>query len=183
MKPARERQGQPDCTASAKLPSSVRVGIPMRQKASTDTGTKGRVVDHLPINVPLGGVPGSNQKPGGARNDPSKGGSRRVDDGNITHHKPARDHEHDIPRREGGHQEGPVSGRGPKGQERGPDRPAAPERPPGPAQGHQRGALGGQRHSLLRRRRARVQQKGRQGARKGWERSGRGAPPWCGHPP
>jgi hypothetical protein len=56
---------------------------------------------HLPIRMPLGGVPGSGRKPGGTRSAHSKGGSRRVDDGNGTHHKPAREYEHDFPRAPG----------------------------------------------------------------------------------
>jgi hypothetical protein len=95
---------------------------------------------HLPLGTPIGGVTGSSSIPGGARSAPSIGGSRRVDDGNVTHHKPARKYKHDVPpglriRGEGGHRESPGSGRGFVGQERGPGRPAAPERPPGPAQG------------------------------------------------
>jgi hypothetical protein len=52
---------------------------------------------HLPIRKPLGGVPGSGRKPGGACSTPSEGCSRRVNDGKVTHHEPAREHEHDIP--------------------------------------------------------------------------------------
>jgi hypothetical protein len=51
---------------------------------------------HLTIRMPLGGAPSSGRKPGGTRSAHSKGGSRRVDDGNVTHHKPAQEHEHDI---------------------------------------------------------------------------------------
>jgi hypothetical protein len=106
MKAARERPGPPACTAwSAKSPSSVRAGAPRRSKDSTNTGTvthpstqhEGQGRGHLPIRAPLGGVPGGGRKPGGTRSAHSKGGSCRVDDGNVTHHKPVREHEHDIP--------------------------------------------------------------------------------------
>jgi hypothetical protein len=44
---------------------------------------------HLPIRAPLGGVPGSGRKLGGARSTPSKGCSCWVDDGNVTHQRAA----------------------------------------------------------------------------------------------
>jgi hypothetical protein len=40
---------------------------------------------HLLIHALLGGIPSSGRKPGGARNAPSKGCSRRMDDGNVIH--------------------------------------------------------------------------------------------------
>jgi hypothetical protein len=46
---------------------------------------------HLPMSTPLGGVPGGGRKPRGTRSAHSKGGSHRVDDGNVTHHNPARE--------------------------------------------------------------------------------------------
>jgi hypothetical protein len=58
---------------------------------------EGRSGGHLPIRAPLGSVPGSGRKPGGACSTHSKGCSRRVDDGNVTHYEPAWEHEHDIP--------------------------------------------------------------------------------------
>jgi hypothetical protein len=39
---------------------------------------------YLPMRAPLGGVPGSSRKPGGARSVPSKGRSRQVDDGTVS---------------------------------------------------------------------------------------------------
>jgi hypothetical protein len=58
---------------------------------------EGQGGDNLPIRALLGGTPGSGRVPGGVRSAPSIGGSRRVDDGNVAHHKPARKQEHAIP--------------------------------------------------------------------------------------
>jgi hypothetical protein len=119
-KVARERPGPPACTVwSAKSPSSARAGAPRRPKDLTDIGTRGRAEDTRPY-----ARPGSGRVPGGAHSDLSIGGSRRVDDGNVTHHKPAREYEQDDPpgpriRGEGGHLECPGSGRGRRGQRRG----------------------------------------------------------------
>jgi hypothetical protein len=49
------------------------------------------------VRTPLGGVLGSDNEPGGARSAPSKGRSRRVDDGNVTLHELAREDKHDVP--------------------------------------------------------------------------------------
>jgi hypothetical protein len=92
MKAARERPDPPACTAWS--PSSVRAGAPKRPKDSTDIGTNGKAEDTCRYALRL---EASRAAAANGRSAHSKGGSRRVDDGNVTHDKPAREHEHDIP--------------------------------------------------------------------------------------
>jgi hypothetical protein len=105
----------------------------------------------------------------------------------VSHHKPVQKHEHDIPRapcpRGGGTPRGyleQMKGPGP-GENAGSFGSAVAVA--GASAGASGTSLGGQKHSLPNRMQARVQQRGWQGSRKERGRSGRGAPPWCKHPP
>jgi hypothetical protein len=172
MKAALERPGPPACTAwSAKSPSSVRAGTPRCPKDLTDIGMKGRAEDTCRNARRLEASRAAAAKPGMREAPPAKDAAA----GWMTETSPTTSRRGNMnmtsPRapdpREGRTPRGSGSGRGFQGQERGQGRPAAPERPLGPAQGRQGRAPGGQKHSLPNRGRARVQRRGQRGARTG----------------
>jgi hypothetical protein len=174
MKPARERPGSPAYTAwSTKSLSSVRVGAPRRPRTRTTLAQRAerRKTCHYAcrLETSWAAAPNLGERAAPPSKEASAGWIRkrhppRSGVGRETNFPPGPGSEKRL-----GHPQDPGSGREPYGQERGPDRLAAPKLLPGPAQGHQEREPKGQKRSIPKRRRARVWQRGRRGWQRGWQ--------------